>query len=159
DSIAGDLTFTAVIMSDSFSVANSVVNGINKFPNQFTGGEGPVTGEEVFFNVTFTTPFVLTPDHYFFKPSVGLTSGNFLLLSAAGPPLFTGDLEAWIRNSDLDPDWLRIGTDIVAGNPAPKFNEAFSLSGMFTTCLRDDSNSANVVVFNAQTGEYSFCCG
>jgi hypothetical protein len=29
----------------------------------------------------------------------------------------------------LDPDWLRIGTDIVGGAPAPTFNAAFSLSG------------------------------
>jgi len=158
DSDAGNLTFTAVIVSANFNVANSVVNGINKIPNQTTGGEGPVTGQEVFFNVTFTTPFVLAPDHYFFKPTVGLTSGNFLLLSTTTPPLFTGDLQAWIRNTNLDPDWLRIGTDIVGGNPAPRFNEAFSLSGVFTTCLQDDSNPANVVVFNEQTGEYSFCC-
>jgi hypothetical protein len=159
DSDAGNLTFTAVIVSGGFTVNNTVVNGINKSPNQTTMGEGPATGEEVFFNVTFTSPFVLPPDHYFFKPTVGLTSGTFLLLSTIGPPLFTGDLQAWIRNTNLDPDWLRIGTDIVGGNPAPRFNEAFSLSGVLTTCLQDDSNPANVVVFNAQTGEYSFCCG
>ena len=29
----------------------------------------------------------------------------------------------------LDPDWLRVGTDIVGGNTAPTFNAAFSLSG------------------------------
>ena len=29
----------------------------------------------------------------------------------------------------LDPDWLRVGTDIVGGMPAPTFNAAFSLSG------------------------------
>lgn len=159
DSIAGDLTFTTLILTGTFNVANTVVNGINKSPNQTTGGEGPATGEEVFFNITFTTPFVLPPDHYFFKPSVGLSSGNFLWLSTTAPPLFTGDLQSWIRNTNLDPDWLRIGTDIVGGNPAPKFNEAFSLSGVFTTCLQDDSNPANVVLFNAQTGQYTFCCG
>jgi hypothetical protein len=55
---------------------------------------------------------------------------------------------------------LRIGTDIVGGGAtAPKFDEAFSLSGAITTCLQDDSNPANVVLFNAQTGEYTFCCG
>ena len=31
---------------------------------------------------------------------------------------------------NLDPDWLRIGTDIVGGNPAPTFNMAFSLEGV-----------------------------
>jgi hypothetical protein len=40
-----------------------------------------------------------------------------------------GDLQAWIRNSDLAPDWLRIGTDIIGGTPAPTFNMTFSLVG------------------------------
>ena len=38
------------------------------------------------------------------------------------------DLQAWIRNSNLLPDWLRIGTDIIAGNP-PTFSMTFSLTG------------------------------
>ncbi len=43
-------------------------------------------------------------------------------------------LPAWIRNSDLAPDWLRIGTDIIGPDPisgaaAPKFNMTFSLAG------------------------------
>jgi hypothetical protein len=29
----------------------------------------------------------------------------------------------------LDPDWLRVGMDIVGGTPAPTFNTAFSLAG------------------------------
>jgi len=29
----------------------------------------------------------------------------------------------------LEPDWLRVGTDIVGGAPAPTFNAAFSLTG------------------------------
>jgi hypothetical protein len=32
----------------------------------------------------------------------------------------------------LDPDWLRIGQDIVGGNPFPTFNAAFSLDGVAT---------------------------
>jgi hypothetical protein len=40
------------------TAANSVVNGIHPKPNQFTMGEGPVTGQEVQFNVLFTTPIV-----------------------------------------------------------------------------------------------------
>ena len=36
------------------------------------------------------------------------------------------DLQSWIRNDALAPDWLRIGTDITAQGP---FNAAFSLSG------------------------------
>jgi len=42
------------------------------------------------------------------------------------PPLFVGDLQSWIRNDDLAPDWLRIGTDITGQGP---FNASFSLSG------------------------------
>jgi hypothetical protein len=36
------------------------------------------------------------------------------------------DLQSWIRNDALAPDWLRIGTDITGQGP---FNAAFSLSG------------------------------
>jgi hypothetical protein len=47
-----------------------------------------------------------------------------------GPfPLRCTDLQAWIRNEDLQPDWLRVGTDIVGGNPVPTFNAAFTLAG------------------------------
>src|SRR5437867_258262 len=45
DSADGGLTFTATIVSPSFSASNSVVNGINKHPNERTNGEGGVTGE------------------------------------------------------------------------------------------------------------------
>jgi len=36
------------------------------------------------------------------------------------------DLQSWMRNADLDPDWLRIGTDIIGG---VMFNAAFTLTG------------------------------
>ncbi len=129
--VVGDLTFTATILASSFSVINTVVNGINKAPNQFTGGEGAATGEEVSFDVTLTNPFILPHDHYFFVPQVELVSGTFLWLSAPRPIVggtgpFTPDLEAWIRNSNLAPDWLRVGTDITHQGP---FNGLFSLSG------------------------------
>src|SRR5262249_5030159 len=109
----------------------SVVNGIHTFPNQFTGGEGPVTGQEVQFNVLFTTPITLPADHYFFRPEVGLSSGNFLWLSAPKPILppgtpFTPDLQTLSRNVDVKPDWSRIGTDITGQGP---FNAAFTLAG------------------------------
>jgi hypothetical protein len=131
DSLAGTLSFTPGILSPSFMAANSVVNGIHPKPNQFTGGEGQVTGQEVQFNVLFTTPIVLPADHYFFRPEVGLSNGDFLWLSAPKPIVppgtpFTPDLQTWIRNSDLKPDWLRIGTDITGQGP---FNAAFTLSG------------------------------
>src|SRR6185436_13662216 len=34
---------------------------------------------------------------------------------------------------------------------------SFTLT-VFSGCLQDDSNPANVVLFNAATGEYRFCC-
>ena len=124
------LSFTITLLNPTFTAANSVVNGINPLPNQTTGGEGATTGQEVVFSASFTSPFVLPADHYFFVPQVLLTNGNFLWLSTARPgPIFPGDLQSWIRNANLDPDWLRIGTDIVGGNPAPTFNASFSLEG------------------------------
>jgi hypothetical protein len=132
--IPGQLSFTTTLLNPSFTAANSVINGINPIPNQFTGGEGPVTGEEVQFNITFTTPFTVGADHIFFRPEVGLTSGDFLWLSAPRPIVppgtpFTPDLQSWIRNDGpggLAPDWERIGTDVTHQGP---FNASFSLSG------------------------------
>jgi hypothetical protein len=135
DKALGQLSFTASILNPTFAAANSVVNGINPLPNQTTGGEGPVTGEEVEFTIAFTTPFLVgATDHDFFRPEVGLSNGNFLWLSAPKPIVapgtpFTGDLQAWIRNTNLDPDWLRIGTDIVGGTTPPTYNMTFSLQG------------------------------
>jgi len=81
--------------------------------------------------VRFNPPIALPADHYFFRPEVLLSSGNFLWLSAPKPIVAPGtpflpDLQSWIRNDALAPDWLRIGADIV-GQGA--FNAAFSLSG------------------------------
>lgn len=55
-------------------------------------------------------------------------------LSAAKPIVtpgmpFNPDLPRWIRTANLDPDWLRVGTDIVGGAPPPTFNASFSLVG------------------------------
>ena len=135
DGKLGQLSFTVTVLDPRFSALNSVVNGIHPLPNQFTGGEGAVTGEEVRFNVTFTTPFSLGADHVFFRPEVDLGSaGDFLWLSAPKPIVspgtpFTGDLQTWIRNDGpgaLAPDWEKIGTDVTHQGP---FNAAFTLSG------------------------------
>jgi hypothetical protein len=129
DTADGSLIANATV-GPTFSVLNSVVNEINPSPNQFTGGEGSVTGTEVTITVTFDPPILLPADHYFFRPEVGLSSGNFLWLSAprpVNPPIFVGDLQSWIRNDNLVPDWSRIGTDITHEGP---FNASFSLSGV-----------------------------
>jgi hypothetical protein len=129
-------TLSVTVLSQNFMAAKSVLNGINEKPNNATGGDGPVTGQEVLFDVSFTQPFVLSPDHYFFVPQVEITdpNGEFYWLSAPRPITggtgpFMPDLQSWIRNEDLDPDWLRVGTDIVGGTPAPTFNADFSLTG------------------------------
>ena len=127
-------TVTLSELSPSFFANNSVLNGIHPIPGQTTGGEGPVSGEEVLVVVTFATPIVLPAGHYFFVPQIQLSSGNFYWLSAPKPIVSPGtplavDLQAWIRNADLAPNWLRIGTDIVGGAPAPTFNLAYSITG------------------------------
>lgn len=133
----GDLGFAMSVLSPTFTALNSVQPaGIHPKPGQTTGGDGPVSGQQVRFTVTFTTPFNLSADHYFFVPQVEVTtSGEFLWLSgtrplAAGafPPGVT-DLQSWTRDAMLDPDWLRIGTDIVG---VGTFNAAFTLAGVET---------------------------
>jgi len=131
DSSLGTLTFSTNVLNPNFTAANSVLNGINPFPNQQTLGEGPVTGQEVQFNFTFVTPMLLPGDHYFFIPQVDVNSGEFYWLSAPKPIVppgtpFAPDLQSWIRNENLAPDWLRVGTDIVSTGA---FNAAFSLNG------------------------------
>jgi hypothetical protein len=137
DSGAGSLSFSTSTLSATFTASNSLLNGINPKPSQTTGGEGAVTGMEVEFDVTFATPFSLPADHYFFVPQVQVNGGEFYWLSAPRPivppgtpfPPGSTDLQTWIRNANLDPDWLRVGTDIVGGATAPTFNAAFSLIG------------------------------
>jgi hypothetical protein len=98
-----------------------------------------LTGQEVQITLVFTTPFSLPANHYFFVPQLALTGGGqFYWLSASRPisgagttpfPVGVTDLQAWTRDADLDPDWLRVGMDIVGGSTPPTFNAAFSLEG------------------------------
>jgi hypothetical protein len=137
-SVASSLNFSTSTLQSSFTANNSVQpGGIHPKPNQTTLGNGPVTGQEVVFNVTFIAPFMLTADHYFFVPQVQLDNGDFLWLSAPRPITggsgpFNPDLQGWARDQFLDPDWLRVGTDIV-GTGA--FNFSFSLDGTAETPL------------------------
>jgi len=141
DASDGTLSFSYSSLNKNFEVSNTVVNGINPFnvngktDANRTGGEGPASGEEVEITVTFTKPIVLPAGHYFFRPEVLVSDGDFLYLSAprplVSPTPINPDLQAWIRNAHLAPDWLRIGTDIVdaAGATGPTFNMTYSLSG------------------------------
>jgi hypothetical protein len=133
------LSFSMSVLDDDFSALNSVTpGGIHPKPDEHTGGNGAVRGEEVQFTVTFDNPFLLAADHFFFVPQVQLDDGDFLWLSAPRPivapgtpfpPGFT-DLQSWTRDDSeddgIEPDWLRIGADITRQGP---FNAAFSLSG------------------------------
>ncbi len=138
DAHQGTLSFTTNLLNPNFSVPTTVVNKINAKPlDSVTHGEPAAIGEEVEIAITFTTPIVLPAGHYFFRPEVLVTGGDFLYLSAPRPIVapgkaIAGDLQAWIRNSDLKPDWLRIGTDIIAGDP-PTFNMTFTLTGTALT--------------------------
>ena len=129
---AGELSFATSVLSTTFTTLNSVQpGGIHPKPTQTTGGNGSLTGSEVQFNITFTNPFVLPADHFFFIPQVKVTGGDFYWLSGTRPIVapgtpFAPDLQSWIRDADLDPDWLRVGTDIIG---AGTFNQAFTLSG------------------------------
>src|SRR5262249_6521898 len=77
DSAASELSFSALVNNTNFTASNSVLNGINKSPGQTTGGDGAVSGQEVTLTITFSKPFELPADHYFFVPQVQLASGNF----------------------------------------------------------------------------------
>jgi len=128
--VAGGLSFTTTSLSSSFTALASIDTNVTLN----AGSAGSVTEPEVRFNVTFDVPIDLPADHYFFVPQVLLTDPNehFLWLSASRPidgtgTPFTPDLQSWMRNAQLDPDWLRIGTDIIGG---VMFNAAFSLDGV-----------------------------
>ena len=128
------LSYTTTLLNASFTAANSVLDGIHAKDAQFTGGEGPVSGREVRFDISFSTPFDLAAGHYFFVPQVEVGDGEFMWLSAPKPITggtgpFANDLQSWVRNEDLAPDWLRIGSDITGQGP---FNAAFSLDGVTT---------------------------
>ena len=152
DTASSNLTFTANVLNPNFTALNSIQpGGIHPMPGQTTGGNGPLTGTEVQFNVNFLTPFMLPADHYFFVPQVEVTdpSGNFYWLSAPRPivppgtPFPSGftDLQAWTRDQFLTPDWLREGTDIVGGATPPTFNQVFSLSGTVSNGSVPDAGS------------------
>src|SRR5207249_11173641 len=90
DASLGTLAFTPSLLTSRFSVANTVVNGINKVPDTTTLGEGPATGEVVQITITFTPPILLSADHYFFRPEVQVAGGDFLYLSAPRPIVAPG---------------------------------------------------------------------
>ena len=150
-STAAELLFVPATVQPSFTVLNSVLTGIHPMPGQFTGGDGPVTGQEVSFNLSFSSALDLPADHYFFVPQVQLTTGEFFWLSAPRPivppgvpfPAGSTDLQSWIRNAALDPDWLRGGTDITHQGP---FNAVFELSGHTVAAVPEPETFALLLI-------------
>ena len=135
---AGELNFGTRVLSSDFTTLNSVSSADKISVN--SQGNGPATGTEVEFDVTFNDAFDLPAGHYFFVPQVGLSQqapagADFLWLSAPRPivppgtafPAGVTDLQSWMRDDpSLAPDWLRIGADIIGGTT---FNGSFSLNG------------------------------
>jgi hypothetical protein len=126
----GSLTYRVFLLDPNSGAANSVVDGIFPSPNQTTGGDGPVLGQEVLIDIIFDVPLNLAAGHYFIVPQVEILGNSGVFLWLTRPKTSnTNDLQMWTRNSNLDPDWLRVGTDIVGGSPAPLFNGCFGLFG------------------------------
>jgi hypothetical protein len=139
DSGHKQLTFRTHVLSPKFTALASVSSAAKISVK--SGGDGPITGKEVEFDVTFGKHALNLPaGHYFFVPQVGLSKkapsgAHFLWLSAAKPivppgtpfPAGNTDLQSWMRDDPpLAPDWLRIGTDIIGGTT---FNASFQVSG------------------------------
>ena len=138
------LTFSTERAGRHFTALNSVQpGGIHPLPGSIHGRQWCCQGEEVQFTVTFTTPFLLAADHYFFVPQVQLDDGDFLWLSAPKPIVAPGHRSRpasptcragpAMTARGIDPDWLRIGTDITHQGP---FNAAFSLRAPWFPNLR-----------------------
>ena len=68
-----------------------------------------------------------------FAASLCVSANADVLVNMGLPDGKLGALSRTIRNENLAPHWLRIGTDIVGppvtGGPPPTFNMAFSLTG------------------------------
>jgi hypothetical protein len=101
-------------------------------PLNVTHGEEQATGDEVEISITFTSDRSSRGSALSsYLESLWPAAILYLWLDPSCRPAYTiaGDLQAWIRSSDLAPDWLRIGTDIVADPATPTFNMTFSLTG------------------------------
>jgi hypothetical protein len=164
----GSLAARGAVLNGGFTVRNSVEDKINKKPANITHGEGAFTGQEVDIAITFKTPIALGPGRYFLRPEVLVSNGDFLFLSAPKPIVppgvaIPGDLQAWIRNANLSPDWLRIGTDIIGtdvpGTAAPTFNMTFTLSGISIQNAgapgEPDCNGQTSAALNQQFGNHA----
>jgi len=162
----GTLTYSTSLLNNGIGVVGSVVDGINAqtpdVPATLTGGDGPGSGKEVRVNFNLTQGITLPTGHYFFVPSVELSDGSFLQLSAYRPvggefgsTLITPDLQAWVRNDTIKNDWLRTGTDIIGGPTDPAtYNLAFRLVGT-TAVVPEPTGVAMLIAGLVAVGAWS----
>lgn len=140
------LRFSALIdTGPPITAADSVLTDIVLNATATARVAQPVQGQKAVFDVTLDSPFLLQPGHYFFAPSVSVTGGTFYWLSSPNPmtPPRTPDLQTWMRDLSIAPDWLRVGTDIVGGTPAKPFNATFSFDGDNDRFFADGFESAS----------------
>ena len=138
DSASGGLTFTPGVIQSSFTANNSVLNGINPLnldSSRVYRRRARCHGTRGRVQRSLHHAIRSAGRPLFLRAAGGADQRRFLLV--VGPetdrsprgrrsrPGFT-DLQSWIRNEPLDPDWLRIGTDVTHQGP---FNAAFTLSG------------------------------
>ena len=156
-STAAELMFVPAIVQMSFTAANSVLNGIHPMPGQFTGGDGAVTGQEVTLQHLVLEraqparrPLLLRPASPGDERRVPLAVGAAADRAPGVPfPAGSTDLQSWIRNAALDPDWLRVGTDITHQGP---FNAVFTLSGDTVAAVPEPETYALLLIGIAAIG-------
>ena len=91
------------------------------------GRQRPVTGDEVQFDVSCSRPvFCWTPGSLF-RAAGSTFHRRFSLVVGAQADhgrrhAFLAGSAGLDRDEDLDPDWFRVGTDIVGGQTPPTFN-------------------------------------
>jgi hypothetical protein len=121
DARQGTLRFTTVLLDPNFLVKNTVVNGINKKPFNITHGEEQATGAEVEIDITFTNPILLPAGHYFFRPEVMVTDGDFLSCRPRDPSFPLGrPSRAICKRGSATPICRRIGSEsALISSPTP----------------------------------------
>ena len=107
----GSLSYATSIVNPNFTVANSIVNGINPVPLQTTNGEGPVRGQEAL--IPLRSSFSLPPDYYFVVSASPADQRYVPLAVRSGTGALHGGFPGLDSQRQSGSNWLRAGTDIV----------------------------------------------
>ena len=130
DASVGEVMFSTSTLNPTFTVGNSVVTGINPLPNVFTGERSGVRARGA-TRLQLPESAGFGCGTLFLRPA-GSALKRDLPVVIRPKPIVTPERRSLricrvaIRNKNLAPDWLRIGTDITHQGP---FNAAFSLDG------------------------------